>query len=46
MAEGDTDVGKTPGKPRGKRNKGRVESLGYRLKGTSIVVQTDQNHVV
>lgn len=46
MAEGDTDVGKTPGRPRGKRNKGRVESLGYCLKGTSIVVQTDQNHLV
>lgn len=46
MAEGDTDIGKTPGKPRGKRNKGRVESLSYYLKGTSFVVQTDHNPLV
>jgi len=29
-----------------KTNKGRVESLLYCLKGTSFVVQTDQNHLV
>ena len=38
MAECNTDVCKTPGKPRGKRNKGRVESLLYCLKGTHFVV--------
>ena len=46
MAEGETDVGKTPGKPRGKRNKGRVESLWYYLKGTSFAVPTDHNPLV